>query len=86
MQIYMFTSKRFAWVFGFTVDRTGANLPAEYAPWYALGRREMSGSGRAGGAETIEAEIGAHGYYLAQAGRNTAPKAAGDELRSHGGA
>ena len=33
MQIYLFWSECDLGVFGFTSDRTGANLPVEFMPW-----------------------------------------------------
>jgi hypothetical protein len=66
MHIYMFASRHDASVFGFTDNPTGSNLPAEFAPWHALGIQVMSGAGSANGAEMILAAIRVSGYYLAR--------------------
>jgi hypothetical protein len=45
MDIYRFVSDSTPSVSAFTSDRTGNNLPADYAPWRAVGGRiELIGS------------------------------------------
>jgi hypothetical protein len=70
MRAYLFYSMKKPSVFGFTKDRTGANLPGEHAPWYSLGgRRILSGTAirGVGSAEALLAAISATGFYIAVA-------------------
>jgi hypothetical protein len=55
-----------------TSDLTGSNLPADYAPWRALGGRvELIGSG-----DPVAREIAKHGLFLLS-GRHSPSRAVG---------
>jgi hypothetical protein len=70
MAIFTFVSDSDAEVVGFTVDRTGANLPAEWAPWHPLGTGTLSASVGATGvgqSEPVQQAIREQGFYVARA-------------------
>jgi hypothetical protein len=72
MQTYLFNSQKEPSVFGFTNDRTGANLPTEHAPWYSLGGRHVHVGTHiqgVGSADELLKTIAAKGYYIALATR-----------------
>jgi hypothetical protein len=74
MAISLFRSTKEPGVFGFTADPTGANLPAEFAPW------QRSGSGTAAQAyagssldglaasDPVVKAVERDGFYLARSG------------------
>jgi hypothetical protein len=41
MQMFIFQSVKDARVFGFTREREGANLPADFIPWRLTGSQDM---------------------------------------------
>jgi hypothetical protein len=41
MRVFVFASERDSDICGFTAERYGGNLPSTFAPWKALGPREM---------------------------------------------
>jgi hypothetical protein len=60
MDIYRFDSDSTPTVRAFTSDLTGNNLPADYAPWHAVGGRvELIGSG-----DPIARVVARHGLFL----------------------
>jgi len=67
MLVYSFHSGADREVYGFTQDATGANLPAQYAPWHPHGSHNINpGDGPRIGVDSgaILAGIQANGYYL----------------------
>jgi hypothetical protein len=72
MQIFVFRSDKDNDVFGFTGERHGRNLPAEFAPWTPLGHNEMTVgnkvSGVTGGADAVTKGIARDGFFVARAG------------------
>lgn len=70
MLVFTFVSGKEADVVGFTTDRTGASLPAEWAPWRPLGTGTLTSSvGLAGmeQSEPVQQAIRKDGYYLVRA-------------------
>jgi hypothetical protein len=65
MQIYTFTSDLCLGIKAFTSDRSGANLPLEYAPWRGIEGRKMSRAGAEDG--VISLTIRKDGYFLVSA-------------------
>jgi hypothetical protein len=60
VDIYRFDSDSTPSVSAFTSDRTGNNLPADYAPWRAAGGRvELIGSG-----DPVARVVAEHGLFL----------------------
>jgi hypothetical protein len=45
MPLYIFTSRSYPKVKAFTSDKTGGNLPDDYAPWYPAGSRAAAPAG-----------------------------------------
>jgi hypothetical protein len=71
MQVFMFQSEKDNRDFGFTEDRTGGNLPVEFAPWRLIGDRIVPvnrGVAGVGSSSAILAGIATDGYYLAKTG------------------
>ncbi|HEY0183127.1 MAG TPA: hypothetical protein VGC09_10000 [Rhodopila sp.] len=64
MEIYIFSSSRAPDVLGFTADGTGANLPAEFAPWSRQADAGEAGAG-IGSSEPVKAAIDRDGFYVA---------------------
>jgi hypothetical protein len=62
MEIYRFESSTHTSVKAFTADATGANLPADYAPWAPSGKGSAVPIGR--DTDPIALEIQRHGYFL----------------------
>jgi hypothetical protein len=67
MQVHIFRGP--ARVFGFTGDATGANLPAQYAPWNHFKTLEMSKGEAIPGVNAAECldDIERFGYHLTDA-------------------
>jgi hypothetical protein len=63
MQILIFRSRKNLTIFGFTEDPDGANLPAEHAPWEAVGRGAMPISG-GDSSDPVVAAITRDGYCV----------------------
>jgi hypothetical protein len=60
MDIYRFVSDSMPSVSAFTSDRTGNNLPADYAPWSAVGGKvELIESG-----DPVARVVAKHGLFL----------------------
>ena len=83
VKVYLFNSSRDRTVFGFTADRTGANLPTAFAPWYSVNSRKMyPGTSIAGFASTdaVLVAIETDGFYLVRSagGINSAMSAPKD--------
>jgi hypothetical protein len=66
MQIYLFTSNRHPSVTAFTSDKTGGDLPADYAPWFPVnnGRTILLDSL----SEQIAKGLQQRGYFLLAGG------------------
>jgi hypothetical protein len=62
MNVFIFASEAHRSVSAFTSDSSGANLPAEYAPWRAAngGRAVLAGSNAGPVAKAVERD----GYFL----------------------
>ena len=82
MQVFIFLSQKDADVVGFTGQRYGSNLPAEFAPWNPLDNSAMQlGTPLAGitdGSNAVLQGIQQDGFYLARSGvrvtRSTSPR------------
>jgi hypothetical protein len=61
MQLYLFVSRPKPNIEAFTGDRTGANLPPDYAPWDRSGLGSML-VGQDGG--EVVAAVQREGYFL----------------------
>jgi hypothetical protein len=67
VKVHLFNSRPDRSVFGFTGDRTGANLPAVFAPWYSVNSRKMLPGTRIAGvgmSDAVLAAIETAGHYL----------------------
>jgi hypothetical protein len=62
MKIYLFVSEPQSNVRAFTADETGANLPSDYAPWIASGRRPDDLAD--GGLDPVSVMVRRDGYFL----------------------
>ena len=62
MAIYLFLSQSNENVQGFTLDITGSNLPADYAPWHAAGSGEAVPVG--GDTDPVAMIVQRDGYFL----------------------
>jgi hypothetical protein len=68
MRLYLFWSTRDIEVFGFTFERTGNNLPIEFAPWSKNGdggALYANQGGRSSSNGIVEA-VQRDGFYLAR--------------------
>jgi hypothetical protein len=56
-------------VFGFTADETGANLPAQFAPWTAFKSVELTKGTAARGVDADEClnDLEARGFHITDA-------------------
>ena len=70
MRVFIFRSERDSEVCGFTADRYGGNLPSTFAPWKALGPREMQSDDPLekvlGGANAVLNGIRRNGFFLSR--------------------
>ena len=66
-------------VFGFTEDRTGTNLPAQYGPWTAFKTAEVDRNEAQPGVDVAECldDIARYGFRLTDAQRRITEQAAG---------
>jgi hypothetical protein len=70
MLLFTFVSDKDTDILGFTPDRTGASLPAEWGPWNPLGTGTLPASvGLAGigHSEPVQEAIRKDGYYVVRA-------------------
>ena len=74
MKIYLFVSEPQSNVKAFTADRTGASLPAGYAPWIASGSR--SGVPVGGDDDPVSVMVRRDGYFLVSGKGRTSAKGA----------
>ena len=82
VNVHLFNSGPDRSVFGFTGDRTGANLPLALAPWYSVDSRKMCPGIRIAGvgmSDGVLAAIETIGHYLVRgadrlAGTTPAPR------------
>jgi hypothetical protein len=69
MQMYIFRSDKDPAIAGFTTQRHGGNLPAEFAPWRPPGGAAIQTGDEfadvTGGADVVLAGIARDGFYLA---------------------
>jgi hypothetical protein len=74
MAISLFRSTKEPDLFGFTADPTGANLPAEFAPWQKSGvetaAQAYAGSSLEGlaASDPVVKAVERDGFYLARSG------------------
>lgn len=71
MRAYIFQSEKDADVVGFTPQRDGGNLPAEFGPWQALGGGQAIQTGEHlagvnGGGDAVQVGIQRDGFFLAR--------------------
>jgi hypothetical protein len=71
MQLYLFWSKGDPEIFGFTLDRTGENLPTDFEPWSANGAGDALYADLEGRAQpnAIVRIVERDGFYLGRCGR-----------------
>jgi hypothetical protein len=62
MPIYVFASRSYPRVRAFTSDKTGGNLPHDYAPWYPTGIRTAVPAGK--DADPVSRAVKRDGYFL----------------------
>jgi hypothetical protein len=62
MQVFIFASASHLSVSAFTSDSSGANLPADYAPWRAINGGSAIGIGSA--ADPVAIAVKKDGYFL----------------------
>jgi hypothetical protein len=65
MPIYLFASTKDPNMSAFTSDATGANLPAEFAPWQPVNAGSALSTGA--GADPVSMEVRERGFYLVTA-------------------
>jgi hypothetical protein len=70
MQVFIYRSEKYRDVFGFTPDKGGENLPADFGPWKAEGHAAMHAgapvAGVSGGTDVVLEGIKTEGFYLAR--------------------
>jgi hypothetical protein len=66
MQVFIFRSEKDSNIVGFTAQRDGGNLPAEFAPWTAQGNSaiQSGAASSSGGADAVQQGIKYDGYFL----------------------
>jgi hypothetical protein len=67
--LVLFRSTTHPEIFGFTMDKTGANLPNEFAPWLRAGRIPVVVEI----ADRVKEAIVRDGFYLSRNGIAVAP-------------
>jgi hypothetical protein len=72
MTLHVFQSEKTPGMFGFTVDDTGANLPAEDGPWEKAGNAIPLGVTMASTSPEIARQIDLRGYALVK-GHSVSP-------------